>query len=81
MLDHTMAAWATTNGGPNAPDSRHLPLILCGGSALGLRHQGRLVQKDAPLANVWRTVAERVGMNVPEDFQGGLSSGGVKELV
>jgi len=81
LLDHTMAAWATTNGGPNAHDSKHLPLILCGGSALGLRHQGHLVQKDMPIANVWRTVAERVGMKVPEDFQGGLSSGIVKELV
>ncbi|MFT5471542.1 MAG: hypothetical protein ACI8UO_006677, partial [Verrucomicrobiales bacterium] len=32
LLDNTIAAWATTNGGPNAHDSKHLPLILCGGS-------------------------------------------------
>ena len=81
LLDNTMAAWATTNGGPNAHDSKHLPLILCGGSALGLKHQGHLVQKDVPLANVWRTVVDRVGMPMPENFQGGLATGIVKELV
>lgn len=81
LLDNTMAAWATTNGGPNAHDSKHLPLLLCGGSALGLKHQGHLVKQDMPVANVWRTVVERVGMKLPENFQGGLASGVVKELV
>jgi hypothetical protein len=81
LLDNTMAAWATTNGGPNAHDSKMLPLILCGGSALGLKHQGHLVQKDVPIANVWRTVVDRVGMTIPGNFQGGLASGVVKELV
>ena len=41
----------------------------------------RLVQKDVPVANVWKTVVERVGMKMPEDFQGGLATGIVKELV
>ena len=81
LLDHTMASWGTTNGGPNAHNSTQLPLILCGGSALGLKHQGHLVQKDVPVANVWKTVAERVGMPIPADFQGGLATGVVKELV
>ena len=81
LLDNTMAAWATTNGGPNAHDSKHLPLILCGGSALGLQHQGHLVKTDMPVANVWRTVVDRVGMKLPADFQGGLATGLVQELV
>lgn len=81
MLDNTMAAWATTNGGPNAHDSKMLPLILCGGRALGLKHQGHLAQKDVPVANVWQTIVEKVGMPLPENFQGGLSNGVVKELV
>jgi hypothetical protein len=80
LLDNTMAAWATTNGGPNAHDSRHLPLILCGGRALGLRHQGHLVKRDMPIANVWQTVANRVGMPLPADFQGGLATGAVREI-
>lgn len=81
LLDNTMAAWATTNGGPNAHDSKMLPLILCGGSALGLKHQGHLVQKDVPVSNVWQTIVNRVGMPLPENFQGGVASGVVKELV
>jgi hypothetical protein len=34
-----------------------------------------------PIANVWKTVIDRVGMAVPENFQGGLATGTVKELV
>ena len=81
LLDNTMAAWATTNGGPNAHDSTMLPLILCGGAALGLKHQGHLVQKDVPLSNVWQTVVSRVGMPLPENFQGGVAKGVIKELL
>ncbi len=81
LLDNTIAAWATTNGGLGAHDSNQLPLILCGGSALGIKHQGHLVQKDVPVANVWRTVAEKVGMPLPADFQGGLAKGVIKEVI
>jgi hypothetical protein len=81
LLDHTMAAWATTNGGPNAHSAKQLPLILCGGSALGLKHQGHLVKTDLPMASVWQTVVDRVGMPLPGNFQGGLSKGVVTELV
>jgi hypothetical protein len=81
LLDNTIAAWATTNGGLGAHDSNLLPLILCGGSALGIKHQGHLVQKDVPIANVWRTVVEKIGMPLPDDFQGGLAKGIIKEVV
>ena len=81
LLDNTMAAWATTNGGSNAHDSNRLPLILCGGKALGLKHQGHLVLKDVPVANVWQTMVSKVGMPLPENFQGGVAKGVVKELV
>jgi hypothetical protein len=80
LLDHVIAAWATTNGGFAAHDSTMLPLILCGGSALGLKHQGHLVQKDVPVANVWKTVVNKIGMPVPDNFQGGLATGVVREL-
>lgn len=81
LLDNTMAAWATTNGGPNAHDSKNLPLILCGGSALGIKHQGHLAKKDMPIANVWKTMVTKVGMPIPENFQGGLATDVVKELI
>ncbi|HWE05018.1 MAG TPA: DUF1552 domain-containing protein [Tepidisphaeraceae bacterium] len=81
LLDNTIAAWATTNGGTNAHSQKQLPLILCGGSALGVKHQGHLPQKDVPVANVWQTVVDRVGMPLPDNFQGGVSKGVVKELI
>ena len=81
LLDNTIAAWATTNGGLGAHDSNLLPLILCGGSALGLKHQGHLVQKDIPVANVWRTVANKIGMPLTDNFQGGLAKDAIKEIV
>ena len=34
-----------------------------------------------PIANVWQTVVTQVGMPLPENFQGGLATGLVKELV
>jgi hypothetical protein len=81
LLDNTMAAWATTNGGTNAHDSKQLPVILCGGKGLGLKHQGHLVKTDAPLSNVWETVVNRVGMPLPENFQGGVAKGLMTELL
>jgi hypothetical protein len=81
VFDNTMAAWATTNGGPYAHSAKQLPLILCGGSALGLKHQGHLVKTDMPVSNVWQTVVDRIGMPLPENFQGGVAKGLVKELV
>ena len=58
-----------------------LPLfILCGGSALGLKHSLAIfVQKDVPVANNGKTVAERVGMPIPADFQDELATEVVKE--
>jgi len=80
LLGNTMAAWATTNGdGGHGRD--HLPLMLCGGSALGLKHQGHLIKKDVMIADVWQTVVDRIGMPVPKDFQGGLARGVIKELI
>ena len=81
LLNNTMAAWATTNGGFGAHDSNMLPLILCGGSGLGLKHQGHLVQKDVPIANVWKTVANQVGLPLPDNFQGGQANGVINEII
>lgn len=81
LLYNTIAAWATTNGGPNAHDSKHLPLILCGGSALRIKHQGHLSKQDMPIANIWQTDTTKIGMPLPDNFQGGLSKGVVTELM
>jgi hypothetical protein len=80
LLDHTMAAWATTNGvGGHGRDN--LPIILSGGAGLGIKHQGHIVKKNTMIGNVWQTMVERIGMPVPKDFQGGQADGVVSELV
>lgn len=80
LLDHTIASWATTNGyGGHGRD--HLPLILCGGSALGIKHQGHIIKQDTMVANVWKTVVTQMGMPIPKDFQGGLATGVIKEVL
>lgn len=80
LLDHTMAAWATTNGaGGHARDN--LPVILCGGSGLGIKHQGHLVQRDVKIGNVWQTMVDRIGMPHPKDFQGGQANGVIREVL
>jgi hypothetical protein len=84
LLDHTMAAWGTTQGeaGHALTD---LPLMLCGGSRFGIKHQGHLARKDMWVGSVWETMVDRVGMPRPgspeKPFQAGRSDGVVKEVL
>lgn len=80
LLDHTLAAWATTNG-EGGHGRNNLPLMLCGGAGLGLKHQGHLAKKDVLIGNVWQTVVDRIGMPLPQDFQGGQANGLISELM
>jgi hypothetical protein len=80
LLDHTMAAWATTNG-EYGHGRTNLPLILCGGAGLGLKHQGHLVKQGVMIGNVWQTMLNRLGMPVPRDFQGGQANDVIKEVL
>lgn len=80
LLDHTMAAWATTNG-EGGHGREKLPLILCGGAGLGVKHQGHLIKKDVMIGNVWQTMVDRLNMPVPRDFQGGQANGLISEIL
>jgi hypothetical protein len=80
LLDHTMAAWATTQGDAGHSE-RELPLMLCGGAGLGLKHQGHLATSGMKIGSVWQTMVDRVGMPLPRNFQGGQSDGLVKEVL
>jgi hypothetical protein len=80
LLDHTMAAWGTAQG-----DGGHaltdLPLMLCGGARLGIKHQGHVAKQDMWVGSVWETMVDRLGMPLPKNFQGGQSDGVVKEVL
>jgi hypothetical protein len=60
---------------------RRLPLMLCGGAGLGIRHQGHVVKYGMLIGNVWQTMIDRIGMPLPRDFQGGQANGVVRELL
>lgn len=84
LLDHTLAAWGTVQG-----EGGHwltdLPLMLCGGARLGVKHQGHLAKKDLWVGSVWETMLDRIGMPIPhapeQPFQAGRTNGIIKELV
>lgn len=81
LLDHTLVAYGSSGGSINAHNNHHLPAMLAGGARLGLKHQGHLIKEDVRLGNLWRTVFDRLGVPLPENFQGGESDGMIKELV
>lgn len=81
LLDHTMVAYGSSGGSINAHHNHHLPTMLAGGQRLGVRHQGHVIKEDARLGNLWRTVFDRMGVKVPDNFQGGESDGIISELI
>jgi hypothetical protein len=80
LLDHTMAAWGTTQG-EGGHSEKDLPLMLCGGTRLGLKHQGHLATKAMKIGSVWETMVDRLGMPLPRNFQGGQSDGKVNQVL
>jgi hypothetical protein len=84
LLDHTMVAWGTAQG-EAGHSLNELPMLLCGGAGLGLKHQGHLAKKDLWVGSVWETMVDRLGMPLPggadRPFQGGRSDGVIKDVV
>lgn len=81
LLDHTLVAYGSSGGAINAHNNHHLPAMIAGGARLGLKHQGHIIKEDMRLGNLWRTMFDRLGVPLPENFQGGESDGIIKELV
>ena len=81
LLDHTLVAYGSSGGSINAHHNHHLPAMLAGGARLGVKHQGHLVKDDVRLGNVWSTMFNRLGVPLPENFQGGEADGMIGDLV
>ena len=61
LLDHTTLALSSGAGMDHSRDK--LPTIMFGGEALGLRHEThRKLPEKTPLANVWHTMAQAMGV-------------------
>lgn len=81
LLDHSMVVWGSTGGSINAHNNRHLPAVLCGGSRIGVQHRGHIVKEDHYLGNLWQTMFQVMGVDIPENFQGGEADGIIREIV
>jgi hypothetical protein len=78
LLDRTVLGFSSGMGIGHSKDL--LPTVLSGGAGLGLQHQGHVNLPTAtPLASVWHTMLDRVGVKVPGQFQD--SKGMIKQLI
>jgi hypothetical protein len=74
LLDHTLVAYSSSAGMDHSRD--RLPTAIFGGEALGLKHHTHLrLPEGTPLARVWHTMADRMGVHVPtlQDSRGPIS--------
>lgn len=77
LLDRTVLGLSSGMGMGHSKDA--LPTLVSGGRGLGMKHCGHVALKDrTPLASVWHTMLDRVGVPVPAGFQD--STGTIKEL-
>jgi len=81
LLDHCLVAYGSTGGSINAHDNHHLPVMLAGGSKLGVKHQGHIVSDGGYLGDLWQTMFTTLGVKVPDNFQGGEASGVIKAII
>lgn len=81
LLDHTMVVWGSSGGTINAHNNHHLPTMLCGGSRLGVKHQGHIIKEDVYLGNLWHTMFGVMGVPVSDNFQDGEADGIISEVV
>jgi hypothetical protein len=82
LLDHTLLARSSCGGTTNAHNNKMLPAMLCGGSRIGVKHQGHIIEDDKSLGNLWATMNTLMGMKqIPEDFMGGEWDGLIKPLI
>ena len=78
LLDHTVLGFSSGMGIGHSKD--RLPSVICGGKALGIKHQGHLALKaNTPLAGMWETMLHAMQVKVPEKFQD--SKGKIDELL
>ncbi len=65
LLDHSLILYGSGIGNPNIHDHSNLPILVAGGSAIGMKG-GRHLQyaKPTPLANLHLTLLDKVGVHL-----------------
>lgn len=78
LLDHTLLGFSSGMGIGHSKDL--LPTVLSGGGGLGIRHRTHVQLKEhTPLASLWQTMVEKMGVRVDGPFQD--SPGTIGELL
>ncbi len=68
LLDRTILGLSSGMGFEHSKDN--LPTIVSGGLGLGVKHHGHLkLERSVPLASIWQTMLDRVGVPVEGTFQ------------
>jgi hypothetical protein len=78
LLDHSLILYGSGIGNPNIHDHTNLPVLVAGGSALGMKG-GRHIRYDqpVPLANLHLTLLDKAGVKI-DSFAD--SNGRIEEL-
>ena len=78
LLDHSLILYGSGIGNPNIHDHTNLPVLVAGGSALGMKG-GRHIRYDqpVPLANLHLTLLDKAGVKI-DSFAD--STGRIEEL-
>lgn len=65
LLDHSLYLYGSGMGNPNVHDHTNLPIIVAGGTAIGMKG-GRHIkfEKPMPLANLHLTLLDKVGVHL-----------------
>lgn len=78
LLDYTMLGFSSGMGIGHSKS--RLPTVLCGGSKLGISHQGHVeLEENTPLSSVWHTMLDRMNVAVEGQFQD--SRGPIGQLI
>jgi hypothetical protein len=65
LLDHSLFLYGSGIGNPNIHDHRNLPIIVAGGTAMGLKGNRHIdLAKPTPLANLHLTLLDKVGVKL-----------------
>ncbi|RCS54490.1 DUF1552 domain-containing protein [Bremerella cremea] len=68
LLDRTLLGLSSGMGFEHSKNN--LPTVLSGGMGLGVKHHGHLqLEQEVPLASLWQTMLDRVGVPVADHFQ------------
>ncbi len=65
LLDHSLFLYGSGIGNPNIHDHTNLPIIVAGGTAMGMKGNRHIdLAKPTPLANLHLTMLGKVGVKL-----------------